>query len=61
MAGGDHRGCRSVALRIESFTMAPIDLRVDWVEADPVSELRALARRVASEDFQAFLRSLPHR
>ncbi|MBW5801210.1 DUF1028 domain-containing protein [Halomonas elongata] len=61
VAGGDHRGCRSVALRIESFTMAPIDLRVDWVEADPVTELRALAHRVASEDFQAFLRSLPHR
>ncbi|WP_275287974.1 DUF1028 domain-containing protein [Halomonas elongata] len=60
-AGGDHRGCRSAALRIESFAMAPIDLRLDWVEADPVAELRVLARRVEAENFQAFLRSLPHR
>ncbi|MDN3525142.1 DUF1028 domain-containing protein [Halomonas sabkhae] len=59
-AGGDVRGCRSVALRIESFHTAPIDLRLDWADVDPVAEMRALAGRVEAADFQAFLGSLPH-
>ncbi|WP_111413538.1 DUF1028 domain-containing protein [Billgrantia lactosivorans] len=57
-AGGDSRGTRSAALRIESFDAAPIDLRVDW-DDDPAGALRALARRVRAPDFAAFLASLP--
>lgn len=57
-AGGDSRGARSAALRIESFDAAPIDLRVDWDDA-PAEALRALARRVRDPEFAAFLASLP--
>ncbi|KAA0013010.1 DUF1028 domain-containing protein [Billgrantia pellis] len=56
--GGDARGTRSAALRIESFDTAPIDLRVDW-DDDPAGALRALARRVRAPEFAAFLASLP--
>ncbi|QOR40021.1 DUF1028 domain-containing protein [Billgrantia diversa] len=56
--GGDARGTRSAALRIESFDTAPIDLRVDW-DDDPADALRALARRVRAPAFSAFLASLP--
>ncbi|MCE8017745.1 DUF1028 domain-containing protein [Halomonas sp. MCCC 1A17488] len=57
-AGGDSRGTRSAALRVESFDAAPIDLRVDW-DDDPAGALRALARRVREPAFAAFLASLP--
>ncbi|WP_136068659.1 DUF1028 domain-containing protein [Modicisalibacter radicis] len=57
-AGGDRRGVRSAALRIESFDAAPIDLRVDWDER-PVEALRSLAERVRAPDFAEFLASLP--
>ena len=57
-AGGDRRGTRSAALRIESFNVAPIDLRVDWDER-PVEALRSLAGRVRAPDFAEFLASLP--
>lgn len=60
-AGGDKRGVRSCALRIESFSAAPIDLRVDWCEGDLVAELRALIRRVRAAEFSTFLSSLPMR
>ena len=60
LAGGDKRGTRSAALRIESFDAAPIDLRVDWDE-EPARALRALARRVRDPAFAAFLASLPTR
>lgn len=56
--GGDARGTRSAALRIESFDAAPIDLRVDW-DDDPAGALRTLARRVRAQEFSAFLASLP--
>ncbi|MGR4066872.1 DUF1028 domain-containing protein [Halomonas sp. LR3S48] len=56
--GGDARGTRSAALRIESFDAAPIDLRVDW-DDDPAGALRALVRRVRAPAFSAFLASLP--
>lgn len=59
-AGGDKRGTRSAALRIESFQQAPIDLRVDWSE-DVVAALRLLAGQFMSDDFQAFWRQLPLR
>lgn len=61
LAGGDYRGARSAALRIESWHRAPIDLRVDWSEGSLVADLRALAARVASDDFQRFLDILPTR
>lgn len=57
-AGGDRRGTRSAALRIESFNVAPIDLRVDWDER-PVEAIRSLAGRVRAPDFAEFLASLP--
>ncbi|WP_129138554.1 DUF1028 domain-containing protein [Modicisalibacter coralii] len=60
-AGGDVRGTRSAALRIESFHAAPIDLRVDWAEPDPIDALRALAARVRDPDFGRFLDALPQR
>ncbi|RQW68956.1 DUF1028 domain-containing protein [Halomonas sp. YLB-10] len=59
--GGDVRGTRSAALRIESFTQAPLDLRVDWCEGNIAGELRALARRVRAPAFADFLASLPRR
>lgn len=59
-AGGDRRGVRSAALRIESFHQAPIDLRVDWSE-DVVGDLRALADQFMGDDFQTFWRQLPLR
>ncbi|SDK36334.1 DUF1028 domain-containing protein [Billgrantia gudaonensis] len=57
-AGGDARGTRSAALRIESFDAAPIDLRVDWAD-DPAGALRALLQRIREPAFAAFLASLP--
>ncbi|MGM0700810.1 MAG: DUF1028 domain-containing protein [Pseudomonadota bacterium] len=57
-AGGDCRGTRSAALRIESFDAAPIDLRVDW-DDDPASALRMLVQRIREPAFAAFLASLP--
>jgi len=59
-AGGDKRGARSAALRIESFHQAPIDLRIDWSE-DVVGALRALVDEFMAENFQAFWRQLPLR
>ncbi|MDT0499955.1 MULTISPECIES: DUF1028 domain-containing protein [unclassified Halomonas] len=59
-AGGDGRGTRSVALRVESFSAAPIDLRVDWSET-PAAELRTLIERVREPTFAGFLASLPLR
>ncbi|MDQ7732649.1 DUF1028 domain-containing protein [Halomonas sp. SpR1] len=59
-AGGDRRGARSAALRIESFHQAPIDLRVDWSE-DVVGALQRLADQFMGDDFQAFWRQLPLR
>ena len=58
--GGDGRGTRSAALRVESFSAAPIDLRVDWAE-HPAVELRALLERVREPTFADFLASLPLR
>ncbi|CEP34344.1 MULTISPECIES: DUF1028 domain-containing protein [unclassified Halomonas] len=60
IAGGDRRGARSAALRIESFHQAPIDLRVDWSE-NVVGALRSLADQFMANDFQAFWRQLPLR
>lgn len=57
-AGGDKRGARSAALRIESFHQAPIDLRVDWSE-DVIAALRALSEQFMDDDFQEFWRRLP--
>ncbi|MFG6665708.1 DUF1028 domain-containing protein [Halomonas sp. HNIBRBA4712] len=57
-AGGDKRGTRSAALRIESFQQAPIDLRVDWSD-DVVTALQALAGHFTASDFQDFWRRLP--
>jgi uncharacterized Ntn-hydrolase superfamily protein len=59
-AGGDARGTRSVALRIESFSHAPIDLRVDWSD-DIIASLSALEARFRADDFQAFWQRLPLR
>ncbi|WP_447555075.1 DUF1028 domain-containing protein [Vreelandella sp. EE22] len=59
-AGGDKRGTRSAALRIESFHQAPIDLRVDFSE-DVVGALQALADQFMAKDFQDFWRRLPLR
>lgn len=60
-AGGDVRGTRSAALRIESFASAPIDLRVDWSEGDLISQMQRLVQRVRAPDFADFLASLPQR
>ncbi|ERL49650.1 hypothetical protein BJB45_00600 [Halomonas huangheensis] len=60
-AGGDVRGARSAALRIESFASAPIDLRVDWSEGDLISQLQGLVQRVRAPEFAEFLASLPAR
>ncbi|SNY98394.1 DUF1028 domain-containing protein [Halomonas sp. hl-4] len=59
-AGGDARGTRSAALRIESFAQPPIDLRVDWAD-DVIEALRALEARFRADDFQAFWQQLPLR
>jgi len=59
-AGGDGRGTRSAALRVESFSAAPIDIRVDWAE-NPAAELRTLLERVREPTFADFLASLPSR
>lgn len=59
--GGDVRGTRSAALRIESFAQAPVDLRIDWSDGDIVGEMRALARRVREPTFASFLAALPRR
>lgn len=58
--GGDARGTRSAALRIESFLHAPIDLRVDWSD-NVIASLRALEGRFRADDFQAFWQQLPLR
>ncbi|SHF65648.1 Uncharacterized conserved protein, Ntn-hydrolase superfamily [Modicisalibacter ilicicola DSM 19980] len=61
VAGGDVRGTYSVALRIESFQAAPLDLRVDWAEHDLIGQLRTLADKVRAPAFADFLASLPRR
>lgn len=59
-AGGDVRGTRSAALRIESFSAAPLDLRVDWSDGDLVDQLRSLVQQVRAPGFADFLASLPN-
>ncbi|MGQ7249139.1 DUF1028 domain-containing protein [Halomonas sp. V046] len=60
-AGGDRRGTHSAALRIESFSVPPLDLRVDWAEHELIAELTGLARRVRAPAFSGFLATLPRR
>ncbi len=57
--GGDSRGTYSASLRIESYTTAPIDIRVDWADSDLISSLRQVLSRVEEKSFQTFLSKLP--
>ncbi|MDK9757619.1 DUF1028 domain-containing protein [Vibrio sp. D173a] len=59
-AGGDKRGTYSASLRIESYTQAPIDIRVDWSDDSLIEDMRKVLRRVQAPSFQEFLNGLPN-
>lgn len=59
--GGDKRGTYSAALRIESYTQAPIDIRVDWSEDNLIADMRKVLSRVQAPSFQEFLNGLPNK
>ena len=58
--GGDKRGTYSASLRIESYSFAPIDIRVDWSDDNLIGDMHRILSRVRSDDFQAFLSGLPN-
>lgn len=58
-AGGDVRGALSATLKIVSTAHAPIDLRVDYDEADPIGRLRQIHNRIMDPEYQKFFRRLP--
>ncbi|MCH2176073.1 MAG: DUF1028 domain-containing protein [Lentisphaeria bacterium] len=60
-AGGDKRGTKSAALRIESNTQAPIDIRVDWSDKNVIDDLKTILSKVKSSSFQDFLVKLPNK
>ncbi|MET2850971.1 DUF1028 domain-containing protein [Vibrio owensii] len=59
-AGGDKRGTYSASLRIESYTQAPIDIRVDWSDDSLIEDMRNVLSRVQAPSFQEFLNGLPN-
>lgn len=59
-AGGDKRGTYSASLRIESYTQAPIDIRVDWSDDSLIEDMRKVLSRVRAPSFQEFLNGVPH-
>ncbi|MEH0695811.1 DUF1028 domain-containing protein [Vibrio owensii] len=59
-AGGDKRGTYSASLRIESYTQAPIDIRVDWSDDSLIEDMRKVLSRVQAPSFQEFLNGLPN-
>ncbi|EMR37727.1 DUF1028 domain-containing protein [Vibrio harveyi] len=58
-AGGDKRGTYSASLRIESYTHAPIDIRVDWSDDSLMEDMRRVLSRVRAPSFQEFLNGVP--
>ncbi|EOU3283047.1 DUF1028 domain-containing protein [Vibrio harveyi] len=58
-AGGDKRGTYSASLRIESYTHAPIDIRVDWSDDSLMEDIRKVLSRVRAPSFQEFLNGVP--
>ncbi|CAG9298166.1 DUF1028 domain-containing protein [Celerinatantimonas diazotrophica] len=58
--GGDTRGVKSAALRIESPNRAPIDIRVDWASNNVIDHLQDILHHVEADDFQDFLSHLPN-
>ncbi|EEZ88499.1 conserved hypothetical protein [Vibrio harveyi 1DA3] len=58
--GGDKRGTYSASLRIESYTRAPIDIRVDWSDDSLIEDMRNVLSRVQAPSFQEFLNGLPN-
>lgn len=59
-AGGDKRGTYSASLRIESYTHAPIDIRVDWSDDSLMEDMRRVLSRVRAPSFQEFLNGVPN-
>ncbi|AMF99015.1 DUF1028 domain-containing protein [Vibrio harveyi] len=59
-AGGDKRGTYSASLRIESYTHAPIDIRVDWSDDSLMEDMRKVLNRVRAPSFQEFLNGVPN-
>ena len=59
-AGGNKRGTYSASLRIESYTQAPIDIRVDWSDDSLIEDMRSVLSRVQAPSFQEFLNGLPN-
>ncbi|ENC6707158.1 DUF1028 domain-containing protein [Vibrio harveyi] len=59
-AGGDKRGTYSASLRIESYTHAPIDIRVDWSDDSLMEDMRKVLSRVRAPSFQEFLNGVPN-
>lgn len=58
-AGGDRRGTFSAALRVESYSRAPIDIRVDWAEKNLAAQMREVLAQVRAPQFSSFLNKIP--
>ena len=59
-AGGDKRGTYSASLRIESYTQAPIDIRVDWSDNSLIEDMRKVLTRIRAPSFEEFLSGEPN-
>jgi len=58
-AGGDARGLQSAALLILRADHAPLSLRVDHHDTDPIGALEALHARATSGDYAAWAAQVP--
>lgn len=58
-AGSDSRGLFSAALLVLSPAQAPLTLRIDFHESDPIGALEALYRRATSGGYARWARQVP--
>ncbi|ROT98060.1 DUF1028 domain-containing protein [Histidinibacterium lentulum] len=59
-AGSDSRGLLSAALLVLRPDAAPLTLRIDHHESDPIGALEALHRRATRGDYAAWAAQVPH-
>lgn len=58
-AGGDYRGLLSAALLVFDPAKAPLTLRVDYHQDDPIGALEELLERATSGDYAIWARQVP--
>lgn len=57
--GGDFRGIRSSAIKVQYVDKPPLDLRVDWSDTACLQRLRSLYAKSLKPDYQEFIQGVP--